>query len=118
MISETIRSRSSALPNSITTRPRFLLTSIWTRVARTWIHARLRRGFGLRWRPVDEQPDEFLHLSHREALGGSPQRQGCLRLLIGQPQQGPGVAGLDLPVHEELLDRRGELQEPDRVRDV
>ena len=91
MISDTIRSRSSADPNSMTTRPRFLPIWICTRVAscsdrisstsamphrRRWHRAGGGRLRSFWRRPVHVAAHELLDLAHRQVLGGHPQREG------------------------------------------
>ena len=62
--------------------------------------------------------NELLHLADGELFGGRAQRERHLRVLFTEGEERAAVPRLDLPLGEQPLHLRGELEEPDRVRDV
>ena len=61
--------------------------------------------------------DEGLGLADREALGDDPLAGGALGVVVGQAEQGAGVALADLLGPDGVLDLAGQVEQADQVRD-
>ena len=62
-------------------------------------------------------PHGLLDLAHRQVLGDGPPGQRLLEGSVGRAEQRPGVAGGQLAVGHEVLDRRRELEQAQGVGD-
>ena len=78
---------------------------------------RLGRGVGVGSAPSVVLADRLLDRADREVLGDGPLGELLLERAVGRAEQRAGVAHRSVPLLEEPLDRRRELQEPQGVRD-
>ena len=82
--------------------------------------ARIGRGgrdFGLRRRRILASANRLLDRAHREVFGDDPPRELLLEGTIRCPEQRPRVTHANRAFLQAALDRRRELQEPQRVGD-
>src|SRR5437899_196124 len=92
--------------------------------ARTGRARRRRHPRRTRWaRPgwaavVPGERDQLLDRPHRQPLGDDPRGQLLLRGRVIDRKQGTGVPGCEYASGDPALDRDGQVEQPDRVRDL